>query len=83
MEELTCCAKPNWDLDRTDLGHAASFEFMLGRCSNCGAYWLNVFSASSNTSGFERVSSEDARTMLKTPSGPELSALVYKWFCEH
>lgn len=66
-----------------DLGHVGSFEFMLGRCSNCGAYWLNVFCVATNTYGYESVSNDDARIMLATPWGPELKAFMKAWFCEH
>ena len=83
MKEPACCNNPNWDLDRTDLGHKSSFEFMLGRCSNCGAYWLNAFCVASNTTEYERISDQEARIMLGMPRGPELNAFVYEWFWEH
>ena len=41
--ELTCCSSPNRDPDMMDLGCEDTCDFMLGRCSNCDAYWLNVF----------------------------------------
>lgn len=83
MKEPTCCNNSNWDLDRMDLGHKDSFEFMLGRCRNCGTYWLNIFCVATNTTGYERISDDDVRIMLNIPWGPERNAFVYKWFIEH
>jgi hypothetical protein len=83
MKEPTCCNNSNWDLDQTDLGHKGSFEFMLGRCSNCGTYWLNVFCVATNTTGYERISDDDVRIMLNMPWGSERNAFVYKWFLEN
>ena len=83
MIELTCCSSSNWGSDTTDLGHVDSFDFLLGRCSNCGAYWLNVFCEATKITGYEPVSDDDARTMLATPRGPELKAFMKAWFREH
>jgi hypothetical protein len=83
MIELTCCSSSNWGSDTTDLGHVDSFDFMLGRCSNCGAYWLNVFCVATNTTGYEPVSNDDARIMLAIPPGPELKAFMKAWSREH
>lgn len=81
MQESICC--PNWDFNGIDLGHQGSFEFMLGRCSHCGAYWLNAFCTATNTTGYERICDEDARAMINMPPGAAQTAFVYKWFCEH
>jgi hypothetical protein len=63
-----------------DMGHQDSCDFMLGRCSNCGSYWMDVFCEAGYTSGYERVSDEDAKIMIDTPPGPELKAFMKEWF---
>ena len=83
MTELACCSSPTWGSETTDLGHADSCDFLLGRCGNCGAYWLNVFSEATKITGYERVSDDDARAMLTTPWGPALKAFMRAWFREH
>jgi hypothetical protein len=83
MDKLTCCRSPKLDSHFTDLGHMDSFEFMLGQCIHCGAYWMDIFCVASNTSGYEQVSDDDARIMLTTPSGPELKSYIKAWFREH
>ena len=83
MIELTCCSSPNWGSDTTDVGHVDSLDLMLGRCSSCGAYWLNVFCVATNTAGYEPVSYDDARIMLAIPSGPELKAFMKTWLRAH
>jgi uncharacterized OB-fold protein len=50
------------------VGHFDPFEFMLGRCRNCGAYFMDEFCVASNTSGYERVSDDDVKIMLYTTS---------------
>lgn len=83
MIELTCCSSSKWGTDITDLGHEDSCDFLLGQCSNCGAYWVNVFCEASGITGYEPVSNDDARIMLATPPGPELMAFMNAWSREH
>jgi hypothetical protein len=83
MKELTCCCRSKWGPDVTDMGHFDSFEFMLGRCSNCGAYWMHLFCVAANSEGYERVTDNDARIMLTTSWGPELKTFMKAWFRVH
>lgn len=80
---LTCCNKPSLSREKTDMGHADSMEFILCSCTNCGAYWLNVFCVVSATVGHERVSNEDAALMLATKPGPERKAFIREWSRVH
>jgi len=79
MNELTCCKSPALGTDSTDLGHADSFDFLLLKCGNCGAYWLNVFCETTSITGYEPVSDEDAHAMLAIPMGPELKVFMKAW----
>jgi hypothetical protein len=86
MQTLTCCASPQLNPESTDLGHADSFEFMLASCTQCGAYWMNVFCVANGRSGFEPVSAEDAATMLTLnalESGRERKEFMRNWAYEH
>jgi hypothetical protein len=78
MSPLTCCMKSSW-VSELDLGHAASFEYVLGKCARCGAYWMNVFCVTTATSGFEPVSLTDVERMKSIPAGPELKAYMRSW----
>jgi hypothetical protein len=83
MKNTSCCISPDWQSDLKDMGHFDSFEFMLGRCKNCGTWWMDIFCVAANTSGCERVSDNDAHVMLSTSSGPELKAFMKGWFKAH
>ena len=83
MNELTCCNSSNWGPETTDLGRADSFEFLLGTCTNCGTYWLNVFCVATAITGYEPVSKEDAAAMLSATPGPAQKALMKAWSREH
>ena len=78
MDQPTCCAKASWTSE-LDLEHAGGFEYMLGKCDRCGAYWMNVFCVASGISGFEPVSSSDVAHMKSIPAGPELKAFMRDW----
>ena len=82
MNKLNCCGSPKWGPEM-DMGHFDSFEFMLGKCTHCGAWWMDVFCIAANSSGYEQVTDEEARIMLATPWGPELKAIMKAWFNEH
>jgi hypothetical protein len=83
MKDLNCCFSPNWGPDSSDLGRAGDFEFVLGRCSNCGAFWMCTYCVAVSTTGYEPVSAEDARKMLSLPPGPQLKTFLKDWEREH
>jgi len=83
MSDLTCCGSPSWGQDTTDLGEASGFDFLLGRCSGCGAYWLNVFCTASSTTGYEQVADDDAHAMLAAAQGSELKKYMKAWSSRH
>jgi hypothetical protein len=76
---LNCCSTPALREPLTDLGHADSFEFMLGICDLCGADWMNVFCVASVISGNHRVTRSDAEAMRARGSGKELKSLMREW----
>jgi hypothetical protein len=78
MNQLTCCKTSSW-VSELDLGHAASFEYILGKCDRCGAYWMNVFCVATGITGFEPVSVTDVDRMKSIPAGPELKAFMRSW----
>jgi hypothetical protein len=83
MIELTCCSSPKWDSNYVDLGREDACDLLLGRCNNCGAYWLNVFQDATGYTGYEPVSDDDAQMMLTLTSGPELKAFMKAWTRKH
>jgi hypothetical protein len=78
MAEFVCCEKRNWALER-DLGHAHSFDFILGKCSSCGGYSMNVFCTANGISGFEALSPQDLSQIRSMPSGQELKEFLKDW----
>jgi protein-S-isoprenylcysteine O-methyltransferase Ste14 len=78
----TCCKRPSWSSE-VDLGHAAGFEYILGKCDRCGRYWMNVFCVASGITGFEPVSLSDVEQMKSVQTWHELKALMRKWDEEH
>ena len=78
MSQLTCCKNSSW-VSELDLGHAAGFKYMLGKCERCGACWMNVFCVASSITGFEPVSVADAERMKAIPAGPELKTFMRSW----
>ncbi len=64
-----------------DMGHASSFDFILGRCSACGKYWANVFCTASAITGYEEVQAGDAELLLHLHknAGSELKAALKNW----
>jgi len=78
MDQLTCCKGPSWAPER-DLGHAESFDYLLGKCTRCGSPWMNVFCVASGITGYERVKPDDLARIRATPDGPELKELMRQW----
>jgi len=78
MEELTCCKESSWVVER-DLASAGGFEFVLGRCGNCGAAWMNVFCAASGITGYERVKQADVDAIRNIVDGAELKTYMRRW----
>jgi hypothetical protein len=78
MSQLNCCKKPAWREER-DLGSAAGFEYILGKCARCGAYRMSVFCVASSISGYEPVSEDDIGRMKSIESAPELKAFMRQW----
>ncbi len=77
---LNCCSTPAFREPLTDLGHADSFEFMLGICDLCGADWMSVFCVANAVSGVYRVTGSDAETMRALGSGKERKSFMREWF---
>lgn len=80
--ELNCCKEPKLST-LEDFGHARSFDFMHATCKKCGAHWMNVFCTANGISGYERVSKEDARRLLRSNPGPERKAILTNWADEN
>jgi hypothetical protein len=78
MPESICCENQNWMTVR-DLGHADSFDFILGKCTACGIYSINVFCVSTSKSGLEPVIAADLNQLLAIPSGQEMKAFMKDW----
>ena len=78
MNQPTCCKKPSW-ISELDLDHAGGFEFILGKCHRCGAYWMNVFCVPSGITGFEPVSLSDVERMKSLVGGPDLKEFMRSW----
>ena len=78
MNELTCCKDSSWVLER-DLGHAAGFEYLLGKCSRCGVPWMNVFCVATGITGYERVTPSDVEAIQAMPDGRELKEFMRRW----
>ena len=78
MSQLTCCKKSAW-VSELDVGQAAGFDYMLGKCERCGAAWMNVFCVATGMTGYEPVSVTDVERMKSIPAGPELKAFMRSW----
>lgn len=78
MDYLTCCKDASWALER-ELGHAEGFEYLIGKCSRCGAPWMNVFCVASGITGYERVIPVDVEAIQSIPDGPELQGFMRRW----
>jgi hypothetical protein len=78
MDQPACCKKPSW-ISELDLGHAGGFEYVLGKCDQCGTYSMNVFCVASGATGFEAVSLGDVERIKSIRSGSELKAFMRKW----
>ena len=61
-----------------DFGHAAGFDFDLGRCAACGAYIMAVFYEPSTT--YNIIPDELAQHFLSLKADPrELKLALKKW----
>ena len=78
MSQLTCCQDPSWVLER-DLGSAEGFEYLIGKCSCCGAPWMNVFCVASGITGYERVTPAEVEAFQSIRDGPELKSFLRRW----
>lgn len=84
MSTFKCCKNATW-LSVTDLGHADSFDLVLGKCSNCGKYWANVFCTTTAITGYEVITEHDAENLLRLNNKPgkELQKAVSDWLYEN
>lgn len=84
MSEFECCKTSTWILI-ADLGHAYSFDVMLGKCNLCGKDWANVFCTASGTIGYEYLKPVDAQQLLSLckVSGAERKAALKIWIDEN
>ena len=78
MSNLPCCKEFSW-ISELDLDHAGGFEYTLGKCDRCGAYWMSVFCVASGISGYEPVNLSDVERMRSLPAGPERKAFMRNW----
>lgn len=78
MDKLTCCKSPSWQPE-SDLGQAEGFDYLLGKCSHCGALWMNVFCVATGITGHEPVAVGDAERMRCAADGTELKELMRDW----
>ncbi len=78
MGYLTCCKDSSWVLER-DLGHAEGFEYLMGKCSRCGAPWMNVFCVASGITGYERMTPGDVEAIQSIQDGPDLKGFMRRW----
>jgi hypothetical protein len=81
---LSCCPNAKWE-SVADLGHANSFDFILGRCRVCGKYWANLFCTASATTGYEKVTEHDAENLLSLNVNPgkKLKKAISRWLNEN
>ena len=84
MSTLSCCKNSTWK-SIEDLGHAYSFDVILGKCSACEKYWVNVFSTATAITGHERVTKNDAKKFIKLNKNPnkELKIALKAWLDEN
>ena len=71
MNKIDCCDNFSW-VSVTDLGHAYSFDVILGKYSNCGEYWANVFCTATAITGYEKVTENDAKNFLELNEIPTI-----------
>ena len=79
MSSSTCCNDQEWT-PVADFGHAAGFDFDLGRCGRCGAYPLAVAYADWPT--VHVIGEEEALAFLKLEGTPELRKALRRWVGE-
>jgi hypothetical protein len=78
MKSSPCCDRFAWSAER-DLGHADSMEFVLGKCSNCGINFVNVFCVATGTTGYESVTPADAQQMRGITAGADMKNFMRSW----
>ena len=84
MSKFNCCKNARW-VSHADLGHADSFDLIIGKCSVCNKYWANVFCTPTAITGYEKIKTHDVERLLllnKTP-GKELKEAVSNWLYEN
>jgi hypothetical protein len=79
---LDCCSAPALSAAEEDLGSARGFEFMHATCAGCGAHWLKVFCVTTEMSGMERISGQEAGGMLAA-HGAHLKTVMQAWADQH
>ncbi len=81
---MKCCNASTW-IAIADLGHASSFDIILGKCSLCGKDWVNAFCTASGITGYEYLTPADAQQLLKLRdiSGTERKAALKNWIDEN
>ena len=84
MSILKCCENAKW-VNIADIGHAYSFDFILGKCSVCGEYWANIFCTATAITGYEKVQANDAEYLLKLNNNHsiELKTALKSWLDEN
>lgn len=82
MHSLSCCEDPAWVAER-DLPHAGGFDYLLGRCSRCGAPWLNVFCVATGVTGYERVQQADVQAIQSIQDMVQLKDYMRRWASKH
>ena len=80
--QLTCCATPKWVPER-DLDSAGGFDFLLGRCGQCGTPWMNVFCTASSITGYEPVAPADVEAIRAITDWRELKTFMRAWGDKH
>jgi hypothetical protein len=78
MTKPSCCENAQWVLER-DLGHAYSFDFILGKCLTCGKHAMNVFCVATAISGYEPVNDADLVKIQSLPDGREMKDFMKEW----
>ena len=83
MNKMTCCNSPEWET-KADMGRQDACDLMLGRCINCGAYWLNIFQDAGGYTEYWPITDDEAQTMISLPSGSsEEKVYMEVWSHDH
>ncbi len=78
MDEMTCCPASTWVSER-DLGNAEGFEYLLGKCGQCGTSWLNVFCVATGVTGYERITPSDMEAIRSISDDHTLKEFMRRW----